>query len=437
MMKKLFLILIIFSFIFSSCKESKDNIISPNITKTGGISLRLVKTTIPSEIKKLIITLQRPGSMTIIDSINVDVSLDTIRHSMNNIPIGIWYLNIDAKDSLGIIRYQGNTYVSIYENETTIAYVVMYPKGSGTGNLEIVITWWISKWKMSNQNPIIRQSISGWDANHFYLVDAYVLKNNGTYQMWYITGDNNLVKVAYATSLDGINWTKQGVVLDTNNPSPLVKYGINSISIMIENGVYKMWFTPITSTKIHAGVGYATSSDGLNWSVHPTLVFETTNSKPYIFAPSVIKKDNQYFMFYTVESTLHKKSTIHLATSMDGINWTDQGEVLTGRNDIFWENDGVFYPSVLLDNNKFIIYYTAKSEFAGSDYGFIGKAESFDGINWIYSNDKPELSSMDTKPWNTIFVRYPFVMKDNGKLKMYFSAISASNNMYQIGYAEQ
>jgi hypothetical protein len=44
---------------------------------------------------------------------------------------------------------------------------------------------------------------------------------------------------------------------------------------------------------------------------------------------------------------------------------------------------------------------------------------------------------MDTKPWNTSLVAYPFVIKENGKLKMYFSAVSASNNMYQIGYAEQ
>lgn len=436
-MRKLFLFLIILSFIFSSCKESQDNISSPSDTRTGAMSLRLMKNTIPNEVKKLIISLQRPGSITIMDSINVDIISDTIRHTINNIPIGIWYLNIDAKDSLGFIRYQGNTYVSIYENETTVAYVIMYPKGSGTGNLEIIITWWISKWKMSNANPIIRQSSTGWDSRHNYIKAPYIIKDGEIFKMWYISGDNDLQQVAYATSSDGINWTKQGIVFGSNNPHPLIEYGVDGISILKENGIYKMWFNCKTYANVHAGIGYATSSDGINWSIHPTPVIVPSNSKPYIFSPSVVKKDNQYYMFYTVETTLHGETSIHLATSTDGINWTDQGVVLTGRNYVFWEYGGVFCPSVIVDNNKFIMFYTAKNSIMGFYEGFIGKAESDDGINWTYYSDKPELFSLDTKPWNTILVAYPFVMKDNGKLKMYFSAISASNNMYQIGYAEQ
>jgi len=52
-MKKIILTLLIFSFIFSACKESKDIITSPSNTKTGGLSLKLMKTTIPDEVKKI------------------------------------------------------------------------------------------------------------------------------------------------------------------------------------------------------------------------------------------------------------------------------------------------------------------------------------------------------------------------------------------------
>jgi predicted GH43/DUF377 family glycosyl hydrolase len=436
-MKKIILTLLIFSFIFSACKESKDILTSPSNTKTGGLSLKLMKTTIPDEVKKLIITLEKPGSMTIRDSINIETFTDTIRYTITNIPIGIWYLNIDAKDSLGIIRYQGNTYVSIYEDETTVAYVVMFPKGSGTGSLEIVITWWVSKWKMSNKNPIIRQSVSGWDSRHNYIKAPAVIKDGDIYKMWYVSGDNNLQQIAYATSTDGINWTKQGIVFGANYPSPLIEYGVDGVSILNENGIYKMWFNCKRFTNIHAGIGYATSTDGINWTINQTPVISPSPNKPYIYSPSVVKKDNLYYMFYTVEADLHGIPNIYLATSVDGINWNDQGVVLSGRNNVFWEQGGVFCPSVILDDNKFIMFYTSKSDLIGFNYGFIGKAESYDGIHWTYSSDKPELSTMDTKPWNTNLVAYPFVIKENGKLKMYFSAVSASNNMYQIGYAEQ
>jgi len=137
-----------------------------------------------------------------------------------------------------------------------------------------------------------------------------VLYKDGLYHLWYAgTNENNLAinpywRIGYATSIDGINWTKQ------NNGNPVIEttkpWELNNVSypnVIFENGIYKMWYA--------AGYGdsgnqivYATSTDGVNWekleNENPAL---TTSSSGFdsgnIISPFVLRENNVYKMWYS------------------------------------------------------------------------------------------------------------------------------------------
>jgi hypothetical protein len=67
----------------------------------------------------------------------------------------------------------------------------------------------------------------------------------------------------------------------------------------------------------------------------------------------------------------------------------------------------------------------------------IGYAESAEGLNWFNRSDLPTLDVSDTSPWITSAVGTPAVIRDDGKLKMWFSGLTDRYHGYHIGYAEQ
>ncbi len=96
----------------------------------------------------------------------------------------------------------------------------------------------------------------------------FVMKDGSVYRMWY--GSNlswgkeqkdmaHVIK--YAESIDGISWKREGkIALDFKNDQ---EYAMSRPFVIKESGVYKMWYS-------YRGeayrIGYAESSDGLQWS---------------------------------------------------------------------------------------------------------------------------------------------------------------------------
>jgi len=106
----------------------------------GAIVFRILKNETPANVWVIETRLDREGYATLKDSVFVRAVVDTIRIKMNNVPAGYWSVTVLAKDSVGIIRYSGNSSVLIVENQTVLANVQMNPVG-GTGSLQIVVAW--------------------------------------------------------------------------------------------------------------------------------------------------------------------------------------------------------------------------------------------------------------------------------------------------------
>jgi len=104
------------------------------------------------------------------------------------------------------------------------------------------------------------------------LTAPYVIKDKGIYKMWYVSGEGWINKdlpkynIKYAESPDGINWNREGhIAIDLlENETALAR------PCVLKTNKYEMYFS-YKEPKIGYRIGYATSTDGLNWERHSNL----------------------------------------------------------------------------------------------------------------------------------------------------------------------
>lgn len=171
------------------------------------------------------------------------------------------------------------------------------------------ITWERLNGWSSTINADAWASSTSWDKGGIARGLSVILKD-GIYHLWYAgTNDNSLEtnpfwRIGYATSTDGINWTKQ----NNGNPVivPIKSWELNNVSfpnVIYENGTFKMWYgAGYGDSGYH--IAYATSKDGINWekpeNENPALTksqfgFDST----FVTSPFVLREGNIYKMWYT------------------------------------------------------------------------------------------------------------------------------------------
>jgi predicted GH43/DUF377 family glycosyl hydrolase len=410
----------------------------------GSVSFSLARTSIPSEIKLIVARLERQAFQTYSDSVSVVGVIDSVRFRFTGVAAGSWNVTVEARDAQGATRYTGKATITVVDGQVTAILIQMIAVSGGEVQITLIWANPLMMWKMYVGNPIFKQTPGYWDQDHYYFDDPAVVKVNGVYQMWYQSGMNRTVSpggydafwIAYATSSDGITWTKQGAALSPGSTGSWMDMGPWSPSVLYENGTYKMWFVGAKNPLGYRnGVGYATSTDGKNWIVDPQPVIPLSASIGATFSPTVIKMGGVYNLYLGItSSTTEYSSDIILMTSTDGRAWTNKGVVLSARKELPWQQSGILPCEVIYDEGRLKMFYTG---FLGQIFS-IGYAESMDGIKWDNSSVIPLLSTSDTPPWTTKSVGFPAVMRDNdGKLKMWFSGTSTQTSKYQIGYAEQ
>ncbi len=113
-------------------------------------------------------------------------------------------------------------------------------------------------WTKHAGNPVLTGTAGEWDEDGPFA--PRVIKNGSTYQMWYSSDG----QIGLATSSDGIAWTKYA-----GNPVLTESWdagGVGIVSVLLEDSTYKMWLQGGTGQ--NPGIGYATSSDGIAWTMY-------------------------------------------------------------------------------------------------------------------------------------------------------------------------
>ena len=165
-------------------------------------------------------------------------------------------------------------------------------------------------WSKYSGNPVLTYSSSGWDT--WNSGNPRVLYENGSWKMWYAgtsttTGGGN--SMGYATSSDGMNWTKSSnnPVLPRNQTSGAIdRDDLQLKSVRVVGGQYHALFACIpTGGSYHAC--YANSTDGISWTKHPAYIlngsggsnWDAVHVQPYDY----VVVNNQTYLSYIGGST--------------------------------------------------------------------------------------------------------------------------------------
>jgi predicted GH43/DUF377 family glycosyl hydrolase len=425
---KLFFSILFSSFLiifFNSCIQ--ENTVNPDNQTKGNMVLTIDKVNAPSDVVFVEAELTRQGYDTISDFMNI-LTDSTADLTLNDVHAGMWHLMVSAKDSLETVLYAGETDVTIYAGFTTQVSLTLSPTGEGTGDIYIWVTWGTpTQWADFSGNPILSLSGQYYDAYGIGLPN--VIFADGIYKMWYV-GDAGASKkyVLYAESNDGINWTRplNHPVLYPGSPGSWDDYAVHPGALMYEDGMYYMFYSGFSDPYGRWDIGYAYSSDGINWTKYPTPILYGTNGIEYqIGSSSVIKVENTYYLYYTMRDIPYLQ--IGLATSTDRINWqrSASNPVLLASQS--WEGNGVYHASVLNLNGQFVMYYMNA---AGTGFG---KANSSDGVNWVKGANNPFFTKEDTHNyWASYKIAYPFIFNNNNSQRIYYTGFISSTS-YKIG----
>jgi len=174
----------------------------------------------------------------------------------------------------------------------------------------------------------------------------------------------------------------------------------------------------------------------IRYSNNPILKPEQNYEINGLYAPSVVYKNNQYYMWYS--SLQGSIFTISQAISTDGYSWLKSANnpviVPDTSNTVICEK-GVHDPDVLWNSNlnKFQIWYVVNCEpqSTGTPRYWVKYGESPDGINWSIQQS-PVLSP--SLAWEQEGISFPTVILDEPIYEMWYSGRD-SGGSWKIGYA--
>lgn len=219
-------------------------------------------------------------------------------------------------------------------------------------------------------SPVLAPGPKGsWDSSW---VDYPSVIWNGTEYLMYYTASSS---IGVAFSKDMIHWQKyaDNPIL---KPGPGIydNVSISAHSVMYDLPLYKMWYSGRYSGNYTHSIGYATSTDGVHWtkySGNPVMTRSTTHDS-YVLGPwgaSVVKVDSEYFAAFETDGLVSS------ATSSDGIHWTASvGPLLLYSNQTSSFDFVIQTPSILLVNSSLYLWYTGFSDASSRPFPTVGFA---------------------------------------------------------------
>ncbi len=251
-------------------------------------------------------------------------------------------------------------------------------------------------------NPILTLDVAhGWEK--YAISRARVVNANGLLHLFYTAYGETGGSVGYATSEDGLEWTKYG-----ENPvfvpgPAIAPSGVMEFAVLLDDETWKIYFTPWLENRewwdlAHFTLVATAPSPTGPWTVAPEPVLTSDKTGWDVsgrWIISVIRADNEYRMFYESSNLL-----IGMATSPDGLHWIkydDPATPATTSDPLFepnsdpgtWDSGFVASPVVRQTEDGWEMFYGA----GGSDpiVRSIGYATSPDGITWTRHGSEPLL----------------------------------------------
>jgi predicted GH43/DUF377 family glycosyl hydrolase len=192
----------------------------------------------------------------------------------------------------------------------------------------------------ADDDPVLDHGEAG-SPDSFAAADPAVLKDGETWKMWYTGDDSNKKRIAYATSPDGISWTKGGKVISPEDPGANANYQFGAFAPTVwktANGFNMLLagrknLGTATAPVFQTRVMRASSSDGIDWSapspeINPqsSRFYSSNLNAPFVVTPPAGTSDpyRMYFSGNSIDANGNFHTRIGIATSANGNAFTQQ-----------------------------------------------------------------------------------------------------------------
>ncbi len=290
-----------------------------------------------------------------------------------------------------------------------------------------------SSWQKSADTPIFIGSGNDWDSKG--VLSPFVLFDDNVYKMWYGGFNGARWQIGYAVSSDGISWTSPFDQPIISPNFSLNETDINDPYVIKDGSQYKMWYTSIVPYSGSGNevfrINYAHSTDGINWvkSAEPVMrAIPASWESEGTSKPSVFKEGNTYLMWYSARDR-NGLWRIGKATSTNGTDWNrNQNNPILSSTES-WEMSHIVSPNVIKDGSQYKMWYHTGPIVPHN----IVYAESVDGVNWVKPENKNPVLLRSSSGFDSVMIANPAMLKLNNKYAMYYSGFDG--NRWSTGYA--
>lgn len=295
-----------------------------------------------------------------------------------------------------------------------------------------------ANWMKYAGNPILQGDSGQWDA-YWIQPDSVIDLGTGTLYIYY-GGDSVDIPshIGLATSTDGYSWSKYGSnpIFSPGSAGQWDDYRITHFAVLKEGASWKAWYAGDRAITPNWRIGYATSADGISWTrygANPVLGVGGVGTWDSIgVVPShVFKEGSTYYMYYWGYSSIDQSTwSIGLATSPDGITWTKEASNPVLAGDTGNWDDGVIEPfSVKLGGTYYIFYQGNTADQVNSA---IGVARTTDKINLTRSATNP-FPRGGPGSWDSLWGEAPKLIHFGGEWLLYYMSCDGLYNNKKIG----
>jgi predicted GH43/DUF377 family glycosyl hydrolase len=412
---------------FFACQDGTSPISQQDHTTIGNLILSFDKANAPAAVSTLSISLSRSGFDTF--KKNVDVKTDTSATVLfEKIPIGTWLLVVDAQDISGTTLFTGRADVVVLENILSQVNLTLNPVPIGVGSIQINITWGSAttyRWIDFNNNPVLTKSKIPTFQTGVTL--PKVIYDGTLYAMWFGTTYSK-GGIGRTTSQDGISWTNVQTTNIIASDSGWDNGRVTTGALLRKNNQYYMYYNAFSKNNPVFQCGLAFSADGIEWQKYSQPVLTAPSWGYSVVTSDIIAVDSMYIMYFSGATS--NGNRVGLAISYDGINWSHYGNgpVLSPTN--VWEGNSVYAPSVKKEGNIYTMVYMGGKPGSGSGFG---EAFSTDGIHWQKGSTQPiftQLECAQMTPTNEI--SYPFQITVNDEKRIYYNGYDYGTGEWSI-----
>jgi predicted GH43/DUF377 family glycosyl hydrolase len=258
--------------------------------------------------------------------------------------------------------------------------------------------------------------------------DVSAIRDGDTYKMYVSWRPKK--SIALTTSSDGVHWSEPQIVLGPTRTG--WEDDINRPGVIKQDGTYRMWYTGQFDG--HSEIGYATSKDGVTWSrqAKPVLVADQPWEKVAVMCPDVMwdTATHEYRMWYS-GGEQYEPDAIGYATSPDGITWSKlAAPVFAADPASTWEQRKVTACQVVAWQGWYTMFYIG---FRDIDHAQIGIARSRDGVSGWQRLPQNPIISPTPNGWDADACYKPCAIYDGKKWLLWYNGRSGS--LEQVGLA--